>query len=59
MKQQIPKCIKSTSLHKVPLHIVQVGVWYALNVNMITGPVFYADRINSERNVREVLQLGM
>jgi hypothetical protein len=27
------------------MHDVEVGVWYALSVGKITGPVFYAEKI--------------
>lgn len=44
---------------EVPLHGIKFCVWYTLIVRRITGPVFFAGKINSERHVRQMLQVGL
>jgi hypothetical protein len=39
-----------------PIHDVEAGAWCALHVRKIAGPVIYAETINSDRYVRQILQ---
>jgi hypothetical protein len=41
----------------IHLHDVEVGVSCALSVRRIIGPVVYPETINSDRYVRQILQL--
>jgi hypothetical protein len=42
-------------IHEVPPYDVKVGMWCAVGVKRITGPIFYAETINSGRYVRLTL----
>lgn len=45
---------KNTScIHKLPLHKENIGVWCAVSVSKITGPISYGDTVNGVRYVNK------
>jgi hypothetical protein len=42
-------------IHEVPLRPVKFGIWCALSVRKIVGPVFFNETINCERCVQAIL----
>lgn len=57
-RQQILEHRKSTIVCKVPIQDVKVCDWYASSARRRMGLVFHAESINSERDVRQTLQMG-
>jgi hypothetical protein len=41
----------------VPLHIEKVGVWCAVSLRRINGPLFFHETVNSDHYVNDILNL--
>ena len=38
-------------MHERPLHSTKIGVWCALSRQIIIGPIFFSETVNSERYI--------
>jgi hypothetical protein len=43
------------AVYQTPLHDIKIGVWCAVSVRRIIGPIFYHETVNSDRHVRNIL----
>jgi hypothetical protein len=37
------------ALHEKPLHDQKLGVWFAISIRRIVGPLFFEETVNSKR----------